>query len=179
MEWFFRTRVWRQMQGESGGETGIDNEIAERGMSGIGAGSSAETCSVPYQALGRMKAGKGGGATSRPITYRLRAHAARSRAAAHGRRNGVPFRNERHSISDRSGSGRGGNLDVRIGGGVDTVRQYLRAGLIDELHLAVRPVLLGRGEALWHDLDFRALGYDIAETVAGERATHVFIRKLS
>jgi dihydrofolate reductase len=67
--------------------------------------------------------------------------------------------------------------DVRLGGGVSTVRQYLRAGLIDELHLALRPVLLGSGEHLWHDIDMRALGYECTKYVAGERATHVFLRK--
>jgi len=66
---------------------------------------------------------------------------------------------------------------VRIGGGVATVRQYLRAGLIDELHLAVRPVLLGAGEALFQDLDLRALGYACERMVAGERAMHVLIRR--
>jgi dihydrofolate reductase len=67
--------------------------------------------------------------------------------------------------------------DVRLGGGVSTVRQYLRAALIDELHLAIRPVLLGSGEHLWKDLDIRALGYECVKSVAGERATHVFLHK--
>jgi len=67
--------------------------------------------------------------------------------------------------------------DVRVGGGVATVREYLQAGLIDELHLALRPVLLGAGEKLWHGLDLRTLGYDCARHVAGERAMHVFLRK--
>ena len=63
------------------------------------------------------------------------------------------------------------------GGGVATVRQYLAARLIDDLHLAMRPVLLGRGESLFHGLDARALGYHCERSVAGERATHVFLRK--
>ena len=67
--------------------------------------------------------------------------------------------------------------DVRLGGGVATIRQYLRAGLIDELHLAVRPVLLGSGEHLLKEIDMRALGYECARHVAGERANHVFLRK--
>jgi dihydrofolate reductase len=66
---------------------------------------------------------------------------------------------------------------VRIGGGVATVRQYLQAGLIDELHLAIRPVLLGTGEHLLRDINMRALGYQCAQSIAGERATHVFVRK--
>jgi dihydrofolate reductase len=67
--------------------------------------------------------------------------------------------------------------DVRIGGGVATIRQYLRAGLIDELHLAIRPVLLGSGESLFNGIDLRALGYECERSVAGERATHVFLRR--
>jgi dihydrofolate reductase len=70
-----------------------------------------------------------------------------------------------------------GGLDVRIGGGVATVRQFLRARSIDELHLAVRPILLGEGEHLWNGLDLRELGYECVKSVAGERATHVFLRK--
>jgi dihydrofolate reductase len=70
-----------------------------------------------------------------------------------------------------------GGRDVRLGGGVSTIRQYLRAAMIDELHLAVRPVLLGSGEHLLNGIDLRALGYECAKYVAGERATHVFLRK--
>jgi dihydrofolate reductase len=60
---------------------------------------------------------------------------------------------------------------------VATVRQYLQAGLIEELHLAMRPVLLGAGEHLLNGIDARSLGYECAKSVAGERATHVFLRK--
>jgi len=70
-----------------------------------------------------------------------------------------------------------GGRDIRLGGGVSTLRQYLRAGLIDELHLAIRPVLLGVGEHLLNDIDMRALGYESGKYIAGERATHVFLRK--
>src|SRR5213075_2471990 len=68
-----------------------------------------------------------------------------------------------------------GGKDVRIGGGVSTVRQYLQARLIDELHLAVRPVLLGTGEALFQGLDWRALGYECSKYMGGERAAHIFL----
>ncbi len=66
---------------------------------------------------------------------------------------------------------------MRIGGGAATVRQYLQARLIDELHLVQRPVLLGEGEKLFEGIDARALGYEVADTVAGERAMHFFLRK--
>jgi dihydrofolate reductase len=68
--------------------------------------------------------------------------------------------------------------DVRLGGGVATIRQYLQAGLIDDLHLAISPVLLGRGEHLFHDINLRALGYECVKHVAGGRtAAHVILRK--
>jgi dihydrofolate reductase len=70
-----------------------------------------------------------------------------------------------------------GSRDVRVGGGVSTVRQFLEARLVDELHLPVRPILMGRGENLFAGLDLPALGYEVAKTVAGERATHVFLRR--
>jgi dihydrofolate reductase len=70
-----------------------------------------------------------------------------------------------------------GGRDVRLGGGVAVIRQYLRAALIDELHLAVRPVLLGAGEPLLNDIDVRELGYECTEYVPGERAMHVVLRK--
>jgi dihydrofolate reductase len=81
-----------------------------------------------------------------------------------------------HAAIEQARAAAGGR-DVRVGGGVATVRQYLQAGLIDELHLAIRPVLLGSGEHLLHDIDMRALGYECARSVAGERATHVFLRR--
>ncbi len=70
-----------------------------------------------------------------------------------------------------------GGKDVRIGGGASTVRQFLQKRLLDELHLAISPVLLGDGESLFAGLDLRALGYECAEHIAGERATHVILRK--
>jgi dihydrofolate reductase len=70
-----------------------------------------------------------------------------------------------------------GARDVRLGGGVSTIRQYLRVALIDELYLAIRPIILGSGEHLLKDIDLRALGYECAKYVAGERAAHVLLRK--
>ena len=67
--------------------------------------------------------------------------------------------------------------DVRIGGGADTIRQYLRERLIDELHIAISPVLLGRGEPLFDGVDLRALGYECVEFVASDKATHVVLRQ--
>ncbi|MGH7532993.1 MAG: dihydrofolate reductase family protein, partial [Gemmatimonadales bacterium] len=70
-----------------------------------------------------------------------------------------------------------GSGEIRLGGGVSTLRQYLQASLIDELHLALQPVLLGAGEHLMQGIDLRALGYECAEQIPGERATHMILRK--
>jgi dihydrofolate reductase len=81
-----------------------------------------------------------------------------------------------HDALDQAKAAAAGK-DVRLGGGASTIRQFLAAALIDELHLAIRPVLLGTGEHLLKDIDLRALGYECVKSVAGERATHVFLRK--
>jgi dihydrofolate reductase len=81
-----------------------------------------------------------------------------------------------HAALDLAKAAAGGR-DVRIGGGVSTIRQYLQARLIDELHLAIRPVLLGTGESLWDGIDTHALGYECEKFISGERASHVFLRK--
>ena len=178
MEWFFHTRVWRSMQGESGGETGIDNEIAERGMSGIGAWILGRNMFGPVRGPWPDESWKGWWGEEPPYHVPVFVLTRHERAPLRmaGR---TEFRFVTGGIESALEQARAAaeGRDVRIGGGVHTVRQYLRAGLIDELHLAVRPVLLGRGEEFWHDLDFRGLGYQVADAVQGERATHVFIRK--
>jgi len=178
MEWFFPTRVFRRMQGESDGETGIDNEIAEKGMSGIGAYILGRNMFGPVRGPWPDETWKGWWGDEPPYhtpVFILTRHARAPLRMA----GGTEFRFVTGGIQSALEQAReaAGELDVRIGGGVHTVREYLRAGLIDEMHLAVRPILLGRGEALWHDLDLRALGYQCAGSRVGERATHVFIRK--
>ena len=81
-----------------------------------------------------------------------------------------------HAALEQARAAAGGR-DVRVGGGVATIRQYLQAGLIDEARLALRPVLLGAGEHLLHGIDLRALGYECERSVAGERAMHVVVRR--
>lgn len=67
--------------------------------------------------------------------------------------------------------------DVRIGGGASTIRQYLRAGSIDEMHFAISPIMLGLGERLFEDIDLRALGYECTRFVGTEKATQVVLRR--
>jgi dihydrofolate reductase len=81
-----------------------------------------------------------------------------------------------HEALDRAREAANG-LDVRIGGGANVIRQYLRQALIDELHVAIAPVLLGQGERLFEGVDLRALGYECVQFAASEKATHVVLRR--
>ena len=81
-----------------------------------------------------------------------------------------------HEALDQGREAAGG-MDVQIGGGPNTIQQYLRAGLIDELHVAIAPVLLGGGERLFEGVDLRALGYECVQFVGSEKATHVVLRR--
>jgi len=179
MEWFFPTRLFQTMHGGgSDGETGIDNSMAEQGFSNLGAWILGRNMFGPVRGPWPDDNWKGWWGEEPPYhtPVFVLTHHARSPLAMKG---GTEFRfvtEGIHVALDQAKAAAGGR-DVRIGGGVSTVRQYLQAGLIDELHLAVRPVLLGSGENLFHGLDLHALGYECYRSVAGERATHVFLRK--
>lgn len=178
MGWFFPTRVWRQMHGEEGGETGIDNRIAEQGFAGIGAWILGRNMFGPVRGPWPDESWKGWWGDEPPyhtpvfvLTHHARAPIEMAGGTVfHFVTDGI------HAALERAKAA-AGDRDVRLGGGVATIRQYLRAGLIDELHLAVRPVLLGQGEPLLRDIDLRGMGYEVADHVAGERAAHMFLRK--
>jgi dihydrofolate reductase len=178
MEWFFNTRVWRSMHGQEGGQTGVDNGMAERGFQGIGAWILGRNMFGPIRGPWPDENWKGWWGEEPPYhvpTFVL-THHARPPLTMKG---GTVF----HFVTDgiesalRQAKAAAGDRDVRIGGGVSTIRQYLQAGLIDELHLAIRPVLMGSGENLWTGINLPALGYECAESVMGERAMHVILRK--
>ena len=178
MEWFFHTRTWRAMHGEAGGDTGVDDQIAERGMQGFGAWILGRNMFGPVRGPWPDESWKGWWGEEPPYhvpTFVLTHHARRPVTM----KGGTEFRFVTEGIHAALAQARAvaGDRDIRVGGGVSTIRQFLQAGLIDELHLAVRPVLLGRGEPLFHGLDLRGLGYECAEHVAGERAMHVWLRK--
>jgi dihydrofolate reductase len=178
MEWFFATRMWRQMHGQDGGEIGTDNDIAGSAFENIGAWILGRNMFGPVRGPWPDDSWKGWWGDEPPYhvpTFVL-THHAREPITMKG---GTVF----HFVTDgieaalqRARTAAGGR-DVRIGGGVATVRQFLQARLIDDLHLAVRPVLLGSGENLLAGLDLRALGYTCERSVAGERATHLFLRR--
>lgn len=178
MEWFFNTRVWRRTHGGADGDAGADNEIAERGFAGIGAWIIGRNMFGPVRGPWPDDSWKGWWGDEPPYhtPVFVLTHHARPPLAMAG---GTEFRFVTDGIPAALQLARtaAGDRDVRVGGGVSTVRQFLEAGLIDEMHLAVRPVLLGSGEHLFHGLDMRALGYECAERIAGERAMHVIIRR--
>ncbi|MGE5837798.1 MAG: dihydrofolate reductase family protein [Acidobacteriota bacterium] len=178
MDWFFHTRSWRQMHGLADGETGIDNDIAERGLTGFGAWIIGRNMFGPIRGPWPDDSWKGWWGDEPPyhVPVFVLTHYPRAPVPMRG---GTEFQFVTDGIDAALAQAKAaaGARHVRLGGGVSTIRQYLRAGLIDELHLAFRPVLLGSGEHLLGGIDVRALGYECTKTVAGERATHLFIRK--
>jgi len=178
MEWFLATRVWQQMHGGGDGETGVDNAMAEQGFANIGAWILGRNMFGPVRGPWPDETWKGWWGDEPPYhtPVFVLTHHPRANLEMAG---GTEFRfvtGGIHAALERATEAAGGR-DIRLGGGVATVRQYLEAGLIDELHLALRPVLLGAGEHLMRGIDLRALGYACADFIAGERATHVFLRK--
>jgi dihydrofolate reductase len=178
MEWFFQTQVWQRMHGHADGETGVDNQMAELGLRGFGAWILGRNMFGPIRGPWPDDSWKGWWGEEPP--YHTPAfvltHHARSPLKMAG---GTEFRfvtEGIHAALEQARAAAGGR-DVRLGGGVATIRQYLQAGLIDEMHLAVRPVFLGAGEHLFEGIDMRRLGYECAEVAAGERATHLFVRR--
>lgn len=179
MDWFLHTRIWQQMHGNaSGGETGVDNEIAAQGFAGIGAWILGRNMFGPVRGPWPDDSWKGWWGDEPPYhtPVFVLTHHPRPPVRMAG---GTEFRFVTDGIHAalRQAREAAGRHDVRLGGGVSTIRQYLGAALIDELHLAVRPVLLGTGEALFAGMNLPALGYECARHVAGERALHVFLRK--
>jgi dihydrofolate reductase len=176
MDWFFPTRVFCRMHGAGAGETGRDNAMAERGFEGIGAWILGRNMFGPIRGPWPDENWKGWWGEEPPyhVPAFVLTHYPRAPLVMAG---GTTFRFVTDGIHSALAQARAaaGDRDVRLGGGVATVREYLRAGLIDEMHLAVRPILLGAGEPLFQGLDMRALGYQVVDHVAGERATHVFI----
>lgn len=180
MEWFFPTRVWRRMHGHDDGETGADNRVAEHGFEGIGAWILGRNMFGPIRGPWPDDNWKGWWGDEPPYhtPVFVLTHHPRPPLRMAG---GTEFRfvtEGIHAALEQATAAAAGR-DIRIGGGVSTVRQYLCARLIDELHLAVRPVLLGTGENLWSGIDVRSLGYECSDYIAGERATHIFLRKRS
>src|SRR6476619_6771440 len=178
MSWFFPTKVFRSMLGMEDGETGIDNQIAEKGKTGIGAWILGRNMFGPIRGPWPDEDWKRWWGDEPPyhVPAFVLTHHARKPVMMKGN---TEFRFVTDGIHSALEQARAvaGDKDIRLGGGVQTIREFLTAGLIDEMHLAVRPLLLGRGENLLSGLDMRSLGYEVADSFTGERATHVIIRK--
>jgi dihydrofolate reductase len=177
-EAFFKTRTWTRMHGLPDGETGVDNDFAEKGMAGFGAWILGRNMFGPVRGPWPDDSWKGWWGEEPPYhvpVFVLTHHERRPIKMA----GGTEFRFITGGIHEALKQAReaAGSLDVRVGGGVSTIRQYLQARLIDELHLAMAPVLLGSGEHLFAGLDMRELGYACVDRVAGERAIHVTLRR--
>jgi len=178
-DWFFPTRTWQQMHGKEDGETGVDDDIAAQGFAGVGAWILGRNMFGPVRGPWPDEHWKGWWGDEPPyhtpvfvLTHHPRAPLAmRGGTVFHFVTAGI------HAALDQARHAAGGR-DVRLGGGVSAIRQYLQAGLVDELHLAISPVLLGTGEHLLHGIDLPALGYECAEHRSGTRAAaHVVLRK--
>ncbi len=179
-EWAFSTRTFQGMHlGGEGGATGLDDDFAARGFRNIGAWILGRNMFGPIRGAWPDDTWKGWWGDSPPYhtpVFVLTHHAREPITMAGGTTfhfitDGI------HGALERATEAAAGQ-DVRLGGGVATVRQYLRAGLIDEMHIAIAPVLLGTGENLFAGIDMLALGYRCVEHSASQYATHVVLRKI-
>ncbi len=173
-QWAFATRSFQHMHGSGGGETGIDEDYIARGFDNIGAWILGRNMFGPVRGPWPDLSWQGWWGDEPPYhtPVFVLTHHPRPPLIMAG---GTTF----HFVTDgmhaalAQASAAAGSRDVRLGGGVSTLRQYLRAGLVDEMHLAIAPAVLGRGESLFADLDLPALGYHCIESVQGKRAMHL------
>ena len=177
-QWFFPTRAFRAMQGKEGGATDADNDFAERAMDNFGAFILGRNMFGPVRGPWPNNDWKGWWGDD-PVYHAptfVLTHHEREPEVMQG---GTTFYFVTGGIEEalRRAKEAAGDKDIKIGGGVSTVRQYLQAGLVDSIHLAVTPVLLGRGEALFPGIDLPALGFTVTERVPTERATHIVLEK--
>jgi dihydrofolate reductase len=177
-EWFFGTRTFRQMIGKDGGATGIDDDFAARGFDNIGAWIIGRNMFGPIRGPWPDNVWKGWWGDHPPYhtpVFVLTRHPRASIDMA----GGTTF----HFVTDgihaalERAVGAANGQDVRLGGGVATIRQYLLAGLIDEMHLAMSPALLGSGESLLEGIDAPKLGYRCTEHTPTPNATHFVLKK--
>ncbi len=178
-QWLFPTRtLQRTLFGNESGTTGIDDDFAARGFNNVGAWILGRNMFGPIRGEWPDMNWKGWWGDSPPyhVPTFILTHYARPPIEMDGGTTFYFVTGGIHEALDRAREAANG-MDVRIGGGPDTIRQYLRAGLIDELHIAISPVLLGRGEPLFQGIDLRTLGYECVEFAASEKATHVVLRR--
>lgn len=177
-EWLVDTRFFKQMIGQDGGSEGIDNEFAERGMANIGAYILGRNMFGPVRGPWPNDDWRGWWGPNPPYhtpTFVLTHHARPSLEMEGG--TVFHFVTEGIHVALERARAAAGGKDVRLLGGADTIRQYLKARLVDELHIAVSPCLLGAGEPLFTGLDLPRLGYSTKNCVPGEKATYYMIAR--
>jgi dihydrofolate reductase len=178
--WFQQTEVFKKMHGQGGGSKDIDNDIAAQSFENVGAWILGRNMFGPVRGPWAAKDDPWKGWWGDNPPYHtpvfVLTHHAHSPLTMDG---GTTF----HFVTDglesalQQAKQAANGKDVRIGGGVSVIRQHLTAGHIDEMHLAVSPVLLGEGENLFSGINLPQLGFAPFRTVPGENATHVFIRR--
>jgi dihydrofolate reductase len=175
---FFETKTFRDQHGLEGGETGIDNDFSVESMAGKGAWILGRNMFGPIRGPWPNEDWKGWWGEEPPYhvpTFVL-THHAREPVEMKGGTTFYFVTDGIHSALEQA-KAVAGDLDIRIGGGVSTIRQYLTERLLDELHLVVRPIFMGRGEKLFDGLDLRELGYKVDKWVSGERAMHLLVSR--
>ena len=173
-EWLVATRTFHQMQKIEGGSTDTDDAFAQRGFKNLGAWILGRNMFGPVRGPWPDEAWKGWWGDEPPyhVPVFVLTHHARPPVTMQG---GTTF----HFVTDgieaalRRAREAAAGRDVRVGGGAATIRQYLKARLIDEMHIAIAPVLLGSGESLFAGIHLPALGYRVGEHVTTPKATHV------
>jgi dihydrofolate reductase len=177
-DWFVPTRTFQQVHGKEGGTTGVDDELAARVRANLGAWIMGRNMFGPIRGPWPDEHWQGWWGDDPPFhcPVFVLTHHERGPITMMG---GTTF----HFVTDgieaaleRAVQAANGK-DVLLGGGVATIRQYLRAGLVDEMHLAISPVLLGSGEHLFGNIDTASLGYRCTEHVPTPNATHVVLTK--
>jgi dihydrofolate reductase len=177
-EWFVPTRTFQQTHGHGSGTTGMDDDFAARGFANIGAWILGRNMFGPIRNAWPDDSWKGWWGDNPPyhtdvfvLTHYPRASLRMAGDTTfHFVTEGI------HAALDRAKAAAKGR-DVRLGGGVATIQQYLRAGLIDEMHLAIAPTVLGSGEHLFAGLDLTRLGYRCVEHVPSAAATHIILQR--
>lgn len=174
--WLVGTRLFNELYGKEGGTTGVDDDFARRGFANIGAWIMGRNMFGPIRGEWPDEEWKGWWGDNPPYhvpTFVL-THHARAPVEMEG---GTTFHFITGGIGEALDRARdaAGDKDVRIGGGVATVRQFLEAGLIDEMHIAVAPIILGSGEMLFDGLNLDELGYRVVESRPSEAALHLVI----
>ncbi len=176
--WFFPTETFKKMTGQAGGSTGVDNDMALRSFENVGAWILGRNMFGPVRGPWPDGSWKGWWGEEPPyhVPVFVLTHHARAPLEMKG---GTTFHFVTAGADEalRQAKKAAAGKDVRIGGGAATIRQYLAAGQIDELHLAMSPVLLGEGEPLFTGINLHQLGYAVEKTIPGENATHLLIRK--